>query len=561
MLVKVKYRGDQKFVKISEVKLAELFDGAFKKFGIPLSRLSDAKLFDDTKTELDEEVFEEVVVSNRDLGRVYELSFGSTPEDFDAEVMPVSRESSILDVDDGVTVILNIDSPLQMHSCSGNEALSLIEDILKKRPGGDQIIKEYRRTNNLTDATRRKMVNMVVANMTEIHGVQICVALNNVCCIARKKSMLMTCLHAFSTSPSRSVKERYAKGIVSVFPQLKDPFSEKGYVSIFVLYPPPPPTHPKKLINQAADIKEHFYDSDSGTGYLAWRIKTIQKRASEDQPTPAQNKRCKGGPASERDVAEPELNEEQLKEAISLMKHATDQEVVRLKMKQTFVHRQKMIHDSHQSSDVLSTFTRFADVKGLIEQDFTLLFGEETSAKLLEKWPTRFKEKTIEQSKSLSHISIELKELIQAAESPQSENDWDSDLSSLLLLVYLLPPTAQGRGKPGRLSAIHATEHFVVFLKTGNSIQGHLDAITQTRQPYLLAIGTSRTNLHGFFIVIDRIAIPCSATTSLGAFDELFKAHFSCNMYTFIQTTIFNIDVGLVKENPRVIELRSRFLQ
>ncbi|XP_041961272.1 uncharacterized protein LOC121719582 [Alosa sapidissima] len=264
------------------------------------------------------------------------------------------------------------------------------------------------------------MVNMVVANMTEIHG----------------------------TSPSRTVKELYAKGIVSVFPQLKDPFSEKGY--------------------------EHFYDCDSGTGYLAWRIKTIQKRASEDQPTPAQHKRCKGGPASERDVTEPELTDEQLKEAISLMKHATDEEVVRLKMKQTFVHRQRMVHDSHQSPDVLSTFTRFADVKGLIEQDFTLLFGEETSAKLLERWPTMFKEKTIEQSKGLSHISIELKKLI--AESPQSENgdveDWDSDLSSLL--VYLLPPTSQGRRKPGRLSATHAIEHLVVFLKTGNSVQGHL---------------------------------------------------------------------------------------
>lgn len=106
--------------------------------------------------------------------------------------------------------------------------------------------------------------------------------------------------------------------------------------------------------------------------------------------------------------------------------------------------------------------------------------------------------------------------------------------------------------------------------QTGHSIQGHLDAVIQTRQPYLLASGTSRTNLHGFFIVTDRIAIPCCATTSLEAFDELFKAHFVfgteyseslCNMYTFIQTTIFNIDVGLVKENPRVIELRSRFLQ
>lgn len=57
-----------------------------------------------------------------------------------------------------------------------------------------------------------------------------------------------------------------------------------------------------------------------------------------------------------------------------------------------------------------------------IEQDFSLLFGEETSAKLLERWPTMFKEKTIEQSKNLSHIGNELKELLQAAESPRSEN-------------------------------------------------------------------------------------------------------------------------------------------
>lgn len=67
-------------------------------------------------------------------------------------------------------------------------------------------------------------------------------------------------------------------------------------------------------------------------------------------------------------MTEPELNEEQLREAISLMKHATDEEVVRLKMKQTFVHRQKMVHDSHQSPAVLSTFTRFADVKGLVSK-------------------------------------------------------------------------------------------------------------------------------------------------------------------------------------------------
>ena len=49
------------------------------------------------------------------------------------------------------------------------------------------------------------------------------------------------------------------------------------------------------------------------------------------------------------------------------MKHATDEEVVRQKMKQTFVYRQRMVH-TDQSPDVLSTFSRFADVKGLVSK-------------------------------------------------------------------------------------------------------------------------------------------------------------------------------------------------
>lgn len=44
--------------------------------------------------------------------------------------------------------------------------------------------------------------------------------------------------------------------------------------------------------------------------------------------------------------------------------------------------------------------------------------------------------------------------------------------------------------------------------------------------------------------------------SALGAFDKLFKAHFVfgtvydtmlCSMYTFIQTTVHNIDIGKVK--------------
>ena len=106
-------------------------------------------------------------------------------------------------------------------------------------------------------------------------------------------------------------------------------------------------------------------------------------------------------------------------------------------------------------------------------------------------------------------------------------------------------------------------------LQTGTNIQEHLDAITSSAQPYLLAVGVKKNAIHQFFIILDKIAIPCRSTSSLGAFDELFKAHFVFstsynsmlhNMYTFIQTTVYNIDVGKVKECPRVFEVRARLL-
>lgn len=68
---------------------------------------------------------------------------------------------------------------------------------------------------------------------------------------------------------------------------------------------------------------------------------------------------------------------------------------------------------------------------------------------------------------------------------------------------------------------------------------------------------------------MDHKAIPCAAQTTLAAFDSLFKAHYVFSVsydealtgfYTFIQTTVYNIDVGRTKETPRVKELRTRIL-
>lgn len=86
---------------------------------------------------------------------------------------------------------------------------------------------------------------------------------------------------------------------------------------------------------------------------------------------------------------------------------------------------------------------------------------------------------------------------------------------------------------------------------------------------FLLASGTSKKAISNYYIVMDKKLIPCQGRTFLAAFDELFKVHFVFslsydeslrNMYTFLQTTVYGIDVGTTKESPKVKELRAKFM-
>ena len=38
-------------------------------------------------------------------------------------------------------------------------------------------------------------------------------------------------------------------------------------------------------------------------------------------------------------------------------------------------------------------------------------------------------------------------------------------MSAILLLLHLLPPSAQGRKRPGKMSAAQAVDHLIRFLK------------------------------------------------------------------------------------------------
>ncbi|XP_048011227.1 uncharacterized protein LOC125244888 [Megalobrama amblycephala] len=147
-------------------------------------------------------------------------------------------------------------------------------------------------------------------------------------------------------------------------------------------------------------------------------------------------------------------------------------------------------------------------------QDFELLFGVETASKLLEKWDSTLKQKVIQESKNLTH-SLLLSCLIQSAEHCNtSQGDLDSDMFSLLLLVYLLPPPSCGNKKFVEISVHEALDHVVRFYKSCYSFEEVLGS-TQTTQPYILAVGTLKSSIHDYYISVDERLIPCMAKSSL----------------------------------------------
>ncbi|GAA6095245.1 uncharacterized protein LOC113112080 isoform X2 [Tachysurus ichikawai] len=142
-------------------------------FGVPAVP-ENVKVFEESGTEVDDDVFEDVV-----------------------------REPSV-----GVLTIkhgadLESASPQASHGQSNQSLPSSIDSSDSQ----DTIIIEQSSSSKrmrLDDGGGRKMVNNLADDMTEKND----------------------------TSPPRQVKEKYARGIVTLFPYLSDPFSKNGYISV-----------------------------------------------------------------------------------------------------------------------------------------------------------------------------------------------------------------------------------------------------------------------------------------------------------------------------------------
>ncbi|KAK5865335.1 hypothetical protein PBY51_016509 [Eleginops maclovinus] len=402
MLLRVSFGGEQKYIKLPEVTFGDFLREVSIKFNIDEDRRLDIKIHDQSNTEVDAEVFEEVVKESQ--GPFLVSLANEAPGNPQSTSSPRSTASED-------TVILNFSlcDPAEEPVAAGGsqpkrpcrinyEAKALIEKILTTKPGGDRIMEEYAKTKSITDSTRRQLINILTAEMTEKHG----------------------------TSPPRSVRVMYAQGIVALFPYLEDPSSQNGY--------------------------DHYYDPERGSGYLAWRLKTIQRKAAEERGPAVSRSPKVGGPGHGRTrpfTADQVLTDEEVESAIAVLRHTADEYTIREKMKVTFSYRHAMVNDNDKSAEVFSVFPRFLDTPGLIEQDFRLMF--------------------------------DLLDLMRNAEtSTEVENGWDSDMSTIILLLHLLPPSAQGRKRPGKISASHAVDHLIKFQKTGTSVQQHLDTIKQS---------------------------------------------------------------------------------
>ncbi|MEQ2277031.1 hypothetical protein XENORESO_018326 [Xenotaenia resolanae] len=416
MIIKVQYQNSKKYIKLQDADFEEFISEVRKKFSIPVDKMT---VEDDSGTEVDEAVFSQLCtmegicfVINDSCDKDSAPSHSSAPStpqsSLSGSFHSVSMSSSDSETSRPPKRLKVDDEAFQRSS-----AKDLIKQILQTKPGGTTVLEEYEETGMLCDSRRRQMVNILAAHMVETEG----------------------------RIPQRITKEKYALGIVTLFPSLKDPLSRKGY--------------------------EHFYDSQSGSGFLAWRLKTIQRKTKLVSKEPKMQTARGGGPRQERAVPQigGQLDDERCKEVISFMNHSSDGKIIMQKMKETFEYRQRLIHNPDESHTVLSVFPRLLDTKGLIHQDFSLLFGPETSAKLLEKWHTFYKCKVIREAESLTTTPV-LQSLLRSARNQHDDDcpEWDSDMASFLLLLHIQPPQPTKK-KTQKISTAQAMDHLVVFHK------------------------------------------------------------------------------------------------
>ncbi|XP_054878964.1 uncharacterized protein LOC129353626 isoform X2 [Poeciliopsis prolifica] len=196
MLIHVKFGDLQKYVKLEEVEglfdFNQFHEKVIEQFCLPPDTKVTYK--DATDTEVDEEIFSDLLRQGNVVQTVFcydEFSEWSSASD------------SSFNSNASTSTILMDEMPRKKQKTENPDnsvsAKNLVEGVLQSKSGGEEILQEYETTETLTDATRRQMVNILVAHMIDEQG------------------------HL----PTKAIREKYAFGIVTKA-SLKDPYTKKG---------------------------------------------------------------------------------------------------------------------------------------------------------------------------------------------------------------------------------------------------------------------------------------------------------------------------------------------
>ncbi|XP_071841193.1 uncharacterized protein [Apostichopus japonicus] len=227
----------------------------------------------------------------------------------------------------GTDVLMLGISPVEVISGFG----MLIRAVLQKSASGATVLAEYRAQKCLRRLSRRLLVNIVVANMMEVHG----------------------------RTPPTVTKRKYAVGIVNLFENLQDPYTPTGH--------------------------EAFYDERTNTGFLAARIKNVNRgeRHSEQSDITPKDPACKqdGDPMLKRwltplhfeqrlpAVSDNLQSEDNTTADVNWMKHtpavSTDSNLVFEKMRNTLLVRRNMVNAMNSTAHIIEEFRQFKITPGL----------------------------------------------------------------------------------------------------------------------------------------------------------------------------------------------------
>ncbi|CAL8378503.1 unnamed protein product [Boreogadus saida] len=145
MLLRVSFGGVQKYMKLPELTFCDFLREVSLKFNIAEDRRLDIKVYDQSNTEVDSEVFEEIV---QEFHGPFLISLAN-----EAPGYPQSTSSpcSIASED---TVILNFslcDPAEEPVAAEGSQPkrpcrINYEAKALTTKPGGDRVMEEYART-------------------------------------------------------------------------------------------------------------------------------------------------------------------------------------------------------------------------------------------------------------------------------------------------------------------------------------------------------------------------------------------------------------------------------